>query len=101
MLPKDRMLRLLAINALTGAALGVGVVAAILAFDIAQLRRLIATDPAGIVALAMLTVGFVVTCASVMMGSAVMLTAHQEREGPGGGKLQPAPAIVRGKKSRP
>ncbi len=94
MLPGDRLFRLLAVNALGGAALGVTVVAAILMLDIAGLRRLIAGDPEGFVALAMLVVGFVVTCASVMMGSAVMQSSRESGSS-GGGSPQPVPAVLR------
>jgi hypothetical protein len=72
-MPRDPLLRILAINALSGLALGLLVTAALLALDTAKLRTLILADADALAPLALLAGGFVVTCASVMMGSAIML----------------------------
>jgi hypothetical protein len=96
---KDRLHNLLAVNAVAGAILGLIVVVALLILDTAGLRRLISGDPAGYVALGMLCVGFIVTGASVLMASAVMLHGGRDddndRSGPGGGGRSPVLVPVR------
>jgi hypothetical protein len=95
MLPSNRLFRLLAINAITGALLGVGFVICLMIFDTAGLRRLIAGDADGGVALALLTLGFVVMCSSVMMGSAIMQNHSDDGTSrDGGGPASPALAAV-------
>jgi hypothetical protein len=96
---KDRLHRLLAVNAMAGAVLGLIIVVTLLVLDTAGLRRLISGDPAGYVALAMLCAGFIVTGASVLMGSAVMLNGGRDDDndhsGPGGGGRSPVLVPVR------
>jgi hypothetical protein len=82
MLPKDRLLRLLSINALLGALLGFGFVAGLIILDTAGLRRMILADRDGIYAVALLAGGFIVTCSSVLMGSAVMRAGSRPDDGP-------------------
>jgi hypothetical protein len=92
LLPKDRLFRLLAVNGILGAFLGAVFVAGLIALDTAGLRRLILGDPQGLVALALLLAGFVVTCASVMMGSAVMRAfSTKDDRPPRGGLRQETP----------
>ena len=67
------LLRLLAINGVMGAGVGLAVVAALFAFDIAGLREIASQTDSTLVAVILLAAGFVVTFASVAMGSAVML----------------------------
>jgi hypothetical protein len=92
MLPSNRLFRVLAINGLLGALLGVAFVAGLIALDTAGLRRLILGDPEGHFALLLLTLGFVVTCSSVMMGSAIMQHRVTDDDRPmGGGPPKPVP----------
>ena len=82
MLPRHPFMRLLAINALSGAALAGLIVTTLVVFDVGRLGTLLAGDHNPAVALAILFGSFVVTCASVMMGSAVMMLArgHADRK---------------------
>jgi ABC-type uncharacterized transport system permease subunit len=66
------LFRLLVVNCVSGAILAFGFVGGLLALNVAQLRTLMLADGEGLLALALLTFGFIVTCCSVMMGSAVM-----------------------------
>jgi hypothetical protein len=87
MLPNDRLLRTLAVNAALGAVLGLGVVATLLGLNTAGLRRLILGDAQGHMALSLLSLGFVVMCSSIMMGTAVMRHGHDgRRDKPPGGR---------------
>jgi hypothetical protein len=102
MTTSNPLFRLLAVNAASGALLGVGFVGCLLALDTANLRRLIAADPEGLVALALLTLGFVITCSSVMMGSAIMRSrkddGDDDRRGSGGVPMRPAYARQRARR---
>ncbi len=79
-LPRDPLHRLLAINAASGIALAILVVAALLWLDIGRLATLIGRDEAPLIALFLMTGGFIVTVASVMMGSAIMMLGDRERQ---------------------
>jgi hypothetical protein len=69
--PAMPLLRLLGINCAAGAAVALLAVSGLLALN-AQLRQLIFSDQAPAVPLVLLGGGFVVTFASVVMGSAIM-----------------------------
>jgi len=69
--PAMPLLRLLAINCAAGIAVAMLALAGLLALN-DQLRNLIFSDHSPAVALALLGGGFIVTFASVVMGSAIM-----------------------------
>lgn len=79
-LPRDPLHRLLAINAASGIALALLVVGALLWLDTGRLATLIGKDEAPLIALFLITGGFIVTVASVMMGSAIMMLGKRERQ---------------------
>ncbi len=94
-LPRHPLFRLLLINGLAGAALGVLFVMGILAIDVAGIRTLLASTGEWVIGLALLTMGSVTTFASVAMGGAIMLMPKPKDPGPGGpagghGALVPA-----------
>jgi len=70
---RSNLLRFLLGNAAVGAGAAIALVAAMLALDVAHLRTLVLANEAGALALAVMTVFFVITFASVQMGIAVML----------------------------
>lgn len=100
MLPRHPFMRLLAINALSGAALAGLIVTTLVVFDVGRLGTLLAGDHNPAVALAILFGSFVVTCASVMMGSAVMMLArgHADRNDGGSAQLVLVPVPVRARR---
>jgi hypothetical protein len=69
--PAMPLLRLLAINCAAGIAIAMLALAGLLALN-DQLRNLIFAGHSPVVALALLGGGFIVTFASVVMGSAIM-----------------------------
>lgn len=83
---KNPLFRLLLINGLAGAALGVAFVAGVIALDVAGIRTLLVQTGDWAVALSMLVIGCVSTFASVTMGSAIMMTARDSQRPPAGGK---------------
>jgi hypothetical protein len=87
MLPRQPLFRLLAINAMAGVALAAIVVTAVLALDVSHIGTMLLKDRNPAVALAVLFGSFVVTCASVMMGTAIMMLAR-DGEGPDRGLRQ-------------
>jgi hypothetical protein len=91
LLQDHQILRLLAVNATVGAALGLGFVAALLALDLHGIGRLIRGSEDPIAALVLLTGGFVVTFASVVAGGAIMLLPS-EHSGTGRGTPRQAAA---------
>jgi len=97
LLPRQPLLRLLAVNLLAGAGIAVLMLSGLMALNPANLRNLILADRAGGAALALLLFGFLVTFGSAAMGSAVMMLGAAARErGGGGGKKRaelPAPLI--------
>lgn len=97
-LPRHPLARLLVVNGFAGAGLGILFVLAILAFDIAGIRTLLANGGEWIIGLALLTVGSVTTFASVAMGGAIMLVRNPSDlglRGPGGGRVVPVSVPVR------
>jgi hypothetical protein len=89
------LLRLLAINLAVGAIVAALMLGGLIALDPGGLRHLLLADASPGLALGLLTFGFVVTFASVAMGSAIM--ALGRRDGQGGGRrlgfLRAAPAL--------
>jgi hypothetical protein len=104
MLPRHPFLRLLAINALAGVALATIVVAAVIALDVSHIGTMLMKDRSPAVALAILFGSFVVTCASVMMGTAIMMLARDHDDQDKGlrqhAELVPVPVPVRRRASR-
>lgn len=86
--PRDPFHRLLAINGLSGAALGVAFALGIYWLDIGGIQRLISNDSGGLIAVVLMTAGFVITCASLAMGSAIMLMPRDDRDDPPRGGLR-------------
>jgi hypothetical protein len=70
----------LAVNALGGGLLGLAFAVAIVALDLGHLRQLITFSAEGALAMGLLAMGCIVTFASVVMGSAVMLIGSDEDE---------------------
>ena len=81
----DPLLALLAGNALWGGVLGVGFVAGALVLDLGHLRHLLTFSADGALALGLLTLGSIITFASVAMGGAVMMI-RRDKEGPAAGR---------------
>jgi 2-methylaconitate cis-trans-isomerase PrpF len=101
MMIRDRLHRVLAVNAGLGVVTALVIVGAILALDTGGLRTLMLGDPGGAVALALLAGGFIITCASVMMGSAIMIQARASTprdSGPRGGHGALIPIPVRARR---
>jgi hypothetical protein len=73
--PDTKLIRLLAINALSGVVLACGFVGAMVWFDLHGLRHMIVNDHSPATAILLLLASFIVTFSSVMMGSAIMLIA--------------------------
>lgn len=99
------LLAMLAVNALWGAGLGLLFVAGVLALDIGHLRKLLTLSADGAIALALLSVGSMVTFASVVTGGAVMMLGKSRDSGPRSGKrelaaLTPALSRVPARRSR-
>ena len=80
--PRDPIHRLLAINGLLGAAVGIGFAIGIYWLDVGHIQRLVANDSGGSVAMILMTAGFVVTCASLAMGSAIMMMPRDDDKDP-------------------
>jgi hypothetical protein len=99
-LSRDPLHRLLVVNLLSGALIGVLFVAGLLWTDAYGLRSLMLRDSEGIVALLALTVGSVITSASVVAGSAIMMNRKSDddddhRGGPGIHELVPVKSRAR------
>lgn len=95
--PRDPIHRLLAINGLSGALLGMGFAGGVYWLDVGHIQRLVANDAGGMIAVALMTAGFVITCASLAMGSAIMLLPRETPESPpqNGLRQHQQPALVR------
>lgn len=103
---RDPLFSLLINNGIGGAVLGVLFVAGVLGLDLGRIRSLVFASPEGLTALALLTLGSIVTFASVVMGGAIMMMHNQKPGRPDGGKRspgmieKPAPAALRAGRSR-
>jgi heme/copper-type cytochrome/quinol oxidase subunit 2 len=86
-MPRDPLHRLLVINLLSGAAIGLVFVAGLLWTDAYGLRNLIVRDSEGIVALIALCAGCMVIASSVVAGSALMMNrkSRDDDDDRGGG----------------
>lgn len=78
---QDPLFRLLAVNLAGGVAVGLLFVLGLFALDAGRLQTLIRGDESGALALLMLAGGFVVTCGSLSMATAVMSRASYRAAG--------------------
>ena len=85
-LPRDPLFRLLVINGLAGTAVAVLVLAGIFITNIGRLRDLVLTAQDPVLPVLMLGFSLVITLASVVMGSAIMLLRDPQS---GGGTFRP------------
>lgn len=103
---RDPLFALLIGNGLWGAALGLVFVAGVLALDLGHIRSLVLASPDGVTALALLSVGNIVTFASAAMGGAVMMASKKPPTPPSAGRRlgarlgEPVPAPVPAKAGR-
>jgi hypothetical protein len=94
----DPLHRLLAINAILGAILGLAAVSVVFALDIGHLRALVFRDEISFAALALLAGGFVVTFSSVLMGTAIMGMRGPDDDDKGGHGNQLQPVRIRARR---
>lgn len=89
------LVRFVARHAAVGAGIAAVAVALMLAADLGGLRGLVARSDVGGLALAVMTVFFMITCGSVQIGIAMMLhlagEAEEDRRSPGPGRAAPFP----------
>jgi hypothetical protein len=86
------LLGLLALNLAAGIAVAALAVGGLLVFDIHGLRSLMMRDASPLPAVLMLSVGFIVTFGSVLMGTAIMSIAQRpSAPPPAGGHRAAAP----------
>lgn len=84
-MPRDPLHRLILINVLSGAAIGVIFVLGLLWADAYGLRGLMLRDSDGFLALLLLCGGCIVTGASVVTGTAIMMNRSDDDDDRGGG----------------
>ena len=95
--PRDhRALRLVLQQSALGAALGLAFAGALVLVDAHGIGSLMARSDSGLVAFAMLAVGFMVTGGSLVAGGAIMLIGSGEQRGdrPNGGMPALVPVLV-------
>lgn len=98
---ENPVLSLVLFNALGGAIVALAIVGAFLALDIGRLGTLIGGTESPAVAVALLSVGFVITFASAAIGSAIMRLGQIDgRDRRGGGVGVPVPIRVRAVRRR-
>lgn len=83
---RDPLLAMLLGNLIWGVGLGVVFAGGVYALNLGHIRTLVNNAPDGLLAMALLTMGSVVTFASVVMGGAVMMLPREEDKTPKGGK---------------
>jgi hypothetical protein len=93
------LLNFLLVNASIGSAVAVLVVAGLILTDTHSLGRLILSDQDPVIAVVLLTFGFVVTLGSVAMGTAIMGMAYTDDVPPSGRRdrvkaIGPRPSTV-------
>lgn len=86
-MPRDPLHRLLVVNLISGAAIGLVFVAGLLWADAFGLRALILRDSGGMVALLALCAVCIITASSVVAGSAIMMSrkSRDDDDDRGGG----------------
>lgn len=72
-------------NLLWGMGLGVAFAIGVYGLDLGHIRTLVNKSPDGVLAMALLTAGSVITFASAVMGGAVMLLPRGDEDKPQGG----------------
>ncbi|MCA3656249.1 MAG: hypothetical protein IOB85_14695 [Methylobacterium sp.] len=92
-LPRQPLFRLLAINGLAGAGLGILFVIGILALDVAGIRSLLTSTGEWVTGLALLAMGSVTMFASVAMGGAIMLMRSPRNAESGGSEGGPGALV--------
>ena len=93
---RDPLVRMLIVNWIMGACMGVAFAAVLLAADIAGMRSLIMGTDLAVPALALLFGGFAITFGGVIAATAVMLMRDDDdSDGGHGFHLRPALAPVR------
>lgn len=101
-MPRDPLLRLILVNTLSGAVIGVIFVAGLLWADAYGLRGLLLRDSDGLLALILLCGGCIVTGASVVTGTAIMMNRSDDDDDRGGGpgihELKPVRVPVRARR---
>lgn len=101
-LPRHPLFRLLVINGLGGAALGLLFVAGVLALDVAGIRSLLASTGEWVIGLSLLSIGSITTFASVAMGGAIMLLPRDPDDHDSGRREgEPVPVAVVAKRGAP
>lgn len=83
---KEPLLAFLVVNGMWGGLLGLAFAVGAVALNLGHLRDLITFSTDGAIAMGMLTVGCVVTFASVVMGGAVMLLEREDQKPASGHK---------------
>lgn len=81
---RHRLLHLLAVNGLAGTVAGIVAAAGLLLLNVGGLGTLVAGAEEPILPVALMTFGFVVTLASVAMGSAIMRIGQDGEDRPEG-----------------
>ena len=97
-MPRDPLHRLIFVNALSGATIGLIFVAGLLWADAYSLRNLLLRDNDGLLALILLCGGCVITGAGVVAGTAIMMNRGPDDDddrGGGPGILELKPVRVR------
>jgi len=80
-LPRDPLFRLLLINGIAGVVVAALVLGGIFMTNIGNLRVLVMSSDEPVLPVIMLACGLVITLASVVMGSAVMLVGEKDAGG--------------------
>lgn len=83
----EPLLAFLVVNGVWGGLLGLAFAAGAVALNLGHLRDLITFSADGAIAMGLLTLGCVVTFASVVMGGAVMLIDRDDRKPASGHKV--------------
>jgi hypothetical protein len=84
--PRDPLLTMVLGNLLWGMGLGLVFAGGVYLLDLGHIRTLVNNSPDGLLAMALLAMGSVITFGSVVMGGAVMLLPREDdRTPPGGG----------------
>ena len=101
---RDPLIRMVIVNLIVGAFMGVAFAALLMAADVAGIRTLILGVSVSLPALALLFGGFAITFGGVVAATAVMLmNEDDDSSGRGGGdrfKLEPVPVRVRARPRR-
>jgi hypothetical protein len=98
---RDPLIRMIVLNWIVGAFMGIAFAAVLLAADVAQMRSLIMGTSVSIPALALLFGGFAITFGGVIAATAVMLANEDDDGDDGHGfRLEPAPVRATARRRR-